>query len=285
MSDLDQRNQRPRSPLGLVAVALAIGALVWGLAQLRPDAPAPPPIEESAPGIDAEDALPDDGPNPEVEALRVLAQTDAERASRRARQVLEGQAAPALTRQALSVLLDTDPGWAAPEIVRRARMEDWSEREQVIASYAPLLLRVDGGEERMLVRSALLEIAADPIVRDEFVAALRRKDTAAGRRGLAADFIREAENYENAVQGKRPMYGRQTFFLRCHLACGGTLETFAGWLHTVLSQVPDAADERDRMELIRTIQAALGIDVLRGDRPTPAELDAATAKILGLLPR
>ncbi len=285
MNDLEERGHSPRRPLGLVAAALAIGALVWGLVQLRPDAQAPPASEDSTPAIYADLPLGGDRRNADLKALRMLAEIDAEGTSRQARQLLERAATPTFTSQVLSVLLDTDPAWAAPEIARRARTEDWSERELVIASYAPLLLRVEGGEARMLVRSALPEIAADPVLGDEFVAALQRPDTAAARRGLAADFIREAENYENAVQGTRPMYGRQAFFLRCHLACGGTLETFAGWLHTVLSQAPDAADERDRLELIRTIQAALDVDVLRGEHPTPAELDAATAEILELLPR
>ncbi len=218
-----------------------------------------------------------------ADALRLLRQIDPTAAQRRGREVLAAVTQTGPTRDVLEVLLEIDHRFAGDEIVRRARAERWAKREQVIGWYAALLVRIDRPEARMLLRSALHFVASDPYRHTEFLTALGLPEARPARVALASAFVEEAERYDNAVVDGLAMCGRQAFFLRCHLACGGTLDDFAGWLPEVLRTEPK--DRRGQEDLIRALETALDVSVLRWKRPSPADLDAAAAELLELLPR
>jgi len=221
-----------------------------------------------------------------ADALRLLRQIDPTEARRRGREVLAAVTQIGPTRDALEILLEIDHRFAGDEIVRRARAERWAKREHVIGWYSPLLVRIDRPEARMLLRSALHFVASDPYRHTdrhtEFLTALGLPEARPARVALASAFVEEAERYDYAVVDGRAMCGRQAFFLRCHLGCGGTLDDFAGWLPEVLRTEPK--DRRGQEDLLRALETALDVNVLRWKRPSPADLDAAAAELLELLP-
>jgi hypothetical protein len=205
------------------------------------------------------------------EGLRLLGEVSPAAASERVRALFETVPQRGTSRDLLELALAFDRELAEPRIMAGARHSRGAAREEIVAWFAPLLVRMDRAEARMLVRMALVQIADDTSRRTEFIAALHHPDAEAARRGLAAAFVEEAERFDNVT------YARQAFFLRCHLASGGTLETFAGWLPKVL-ETP-ATDHEGRLALLRILDTELGTHALRWKRPSPADLDRATVVI------
>ncbi len=278
------RFARCRSGPRLLAVSVLVAVVsAWSLACSEAPSSAETPIPEPTARGGLSVAERDECAESPIDALRLVAQTDVTEATRRGRELLADATDQKTTRDVLAILLDVDPAFAIDDLLQRARNEAWAQREEVLAWYAPLLVRIDRAEARMMVRASLQFSALDPDRHTEFVTALSRPDAAAARRGLAPAFVEEADRFDNAINDGRARHGVQAFYLRCHLASGGTVADFAGWLPRVLQA--DAHDRRGHEELIRTLEAALDVNVLRTAQPSAAELDAAAAKLLDVLPR